>query len=246
MAAQVQVLPEVVSPTDSQHQVIVGRNGTGKTQAGIHQLSLRSYDQMPWIIFDFKGDELIGQIPKVRQLTLQSEIPSVPGLYVVHPRPGQEADVEAFLWKIHAHGNIGVYIDEGLMLGQHNDAFRAILTQGRSLRIPMIVLSQRPSWLDVFLFSEATYYQVFNLNKAEDRKKMMEVVPADIDGKLPEYHSYWYDVKRDITLVLKPVPESPRILGTFYRRLKELEERQAMEARQTMISITSLGRKVFL
>ena len=44
------------------------------------------------------------------------------------------------MWEIWKRGGIGVYVDEGYMVGNNNPAFRAILTQGRSKEIPAIVL----------------------------------------------------------------------------------------------------------
>ena len=217
-------------PNDSQRITIVGRTGSGKTQAAVWQLSLRSFDSRPWIVYDFKRDTLINSIAGATQIDLSDPLPKEPGVYVVHPLPDEIEGVQQHLWKIWAQENVGVYVDEGYMMStpaQPNPPFRALLTQGRSKNIPIIILSQRPVWLDRFVFSESDYYQVFALNDARDRKTITSFVPADLDKKLPDFHSYYYDVGADKLLVIKPVPTADEILSTFAARFDAMKDKGA-------------------
>jgi DNA helicase HerA-like ATPase len=156
-------------PNDTQRIAIVGRTGSGKTYAAAWHLSKRNFDTMPWIIFDFKYDPLLQNLGAI-ELPLGT-LPDKPGLYIVHPFPDDKEGIDNYLWQIWKHENIGVFIDEGYMVGD-SSAFRAILTQGRSKRIPMIILSQRPVWLSRFVFSEADFFQVFQLNILNDRMQI--------------------------------------------------------------------------
>lgn len=174
--------------------------------AGIWHLSRRRFDRMPWIIFDFKGDELIESLP-AREISIRKAPPSSPGLYVVRPMPGQEDDVESFLWKVWKKEKTGLYFDEGYMV-TGSDAFRSILTQGRSKRIPAIILSQRPMWMDNFVFTEASFFQVFYLGYKKDRDKVAAFVNAEMEERLPDYYSWWYHVARDNLSVLGAVDKS--------------------------------------
>lgn len=70
-----------------------------------------------------------------------------------------------------------------------------------------------------FMISEADYHQVFWMNDERDRKTVQAFVPFDMNQRMPEYHSRWYDVAQDFTSVLKPVPERDTILTTFDDRL---------------------------
>jgi hypothetical protein len=99
-------------------------------------------------------------------------------------------------------------------------AFDAILTQGRSKRIPVIVLSQRPVWLSRFVFSEASYFQVFWLNDFRDRQTVQSFIPADTENRLPDFNSLWYDVGRDRVSRMLPVPARTTILETFRERMR--------------------------
>lgn len=205
-------------PDDTHRIAIVGRTGSGKTQCAVWHLAQRSFDKMPWIIFDFKYDALLGEL-NAEELSINSNPPKKPGLYIVHPLPDQEAEVEAFLWKIWERENIGIYIDEGYMIG-NSPAFRAILTQGRSKHLPVIVLSQRPVWMSRFVFSEADFHQLYWLNDVRDRKTVSAFIPAVLDKRLDKYHSLYYDVGEDALVIMKPVPKREELIQIFDDRLK--------------------------
>lgn len=209
-------------PTKKNRMVIIGRTGSGKTQAAVWHLSRTNFDEMPWVIFNFKGDELIDGIEKAVHIPL-GVIPASPGLYVVHPLPSQQGEVEDYLWQLWEHGNVGIYIDEGFMLGI-NKAFEAILTQGRSKNIPVIVLSQRPAWITRFVFSEADFFQVFHLNDRRDKKTVEAFVPQNLSMRLPDYHSFYYDVGRDSLCKFKPVPDASSLLETFNARFSAMQD----------------------
>ena len=206
-------------PDSSQHLAIVGANGSGKTQAAQWHLSQRDINTRPWVIYNYKSDKTIDGIPYAKNIGLD-EIPIKPGVYIAHPQPDQTDAVETHMWAIWEKEGIGVYVDEGYMVGDRNPAFRALLTQGRSKEIPVIVLSQRPVWMDRFVFSEATFFQIFRLNHRKDRRNVEEFVPADLDYRLPDFHSYYYDVGLNRVTILKPVPSITQIHKTFEHRLR--------------------------
>ena len=102
--------------------------------------------------------------------------------------------------------------------------FRRCLRQGRSRHVPMICVTQRPVFLDRYVWSEADYYQGFRLNLADDRETAERMVPGyprrdKGDGAIPEFHSVWHDVKRGMTFLLAPVPDRSVILSTFRDRM---------------------------
>lgn len=217
-------------PSDTQRSTVIGKTGSGKTIAALWQLSQRSFDRIPWIIFDFKRDDNLAQIPYVVEVDINDNPPNLAGLYIVRPLPDDNEAVDAFLWKCWAQHYTGLYFDEGYMIGNRSRPFRAILTQGRSLRLPMITLTQRPLWMDRFVFSEADIFQIFYLNDKDDRNVVKRYIPDtvegshfDLDKRLPEHYSFWYDVGQDFATVLKPVPPLPELLKTFEKRLEALQ-----------------------
>lgn len=200
-------------PNTDDRTAIVGSTGSGKTFFAVWLLSTRDWHKRPWIIFDFKGDKLIGMLP-AKEISISGAIPKEPGVYVVRPLPGDEGLVSEFFRKVWERENIGIYVDEGYMIPKLDRYFRACLTQGRSKHIEMIVLSQRPLWLDKFVFTEASFFAVMRLNNLDDRK----IVNSFAKGALtilPKYHSLWYDVGEQQSQRLLPVPGEKEILDRF-------------------------------
>lgn len=209
----------ITLPRYDKRTAIIGSTGSGKTQFACWLLSSRDFHKRPWIIFDFKGDELIEAIgPK--EINVYGPPPKKPGLYVVRPIPERDDKaVEQFLWQVWKNENTGIYIDEGYMLGPRNPALNACLTQGRSKRIEMMILSQRPVWMSKFVFSESNYFAVMNLTLADDRKYVAGYTNGTEINLLPKYHCLWYDCDGQNGTALSPVPGKDELLERFERRL---------------------------
>jgi hypothetical protein len=198
---------------------IIGRTGSGKTVAALWHLSQRNIDAVPWIIVDFKGDENINSIENAQHVGMDIELSAKSkGLYIVHPLPGDEEHLEHLLWKIWERGNTGLYVDEAYMVDK-SKGFQAILTQGRSKRIPVIALAQRPVWCSRFMFSEADFIQVFNLNDKRDKQTVESFMPVDLDEPMDDYNSRYYDIGKNKLWRFEPVPNVDKILGEIDAKL---------------------------
>ena len=213
-------------PSDEERLAILGATGSGKTQAALWHLSYRNYHLMPWIVYNFKSDKSINAIPYLVECPL-NVLPVKPGVYVVRPRPSiDDSALESHMYAVWEKENIGVYVDEGYMVPSRSESFQMLLTQGRSKRIPMIVLSQRPVWMNRFVFSESEFYQVFRLQHRKDQETMAQIVPANFEERLKRYHSWYYDAINDRLSIMRPVPDIASIFATFGRRLSEMEYRR--------------------
>lgn len=205
-------------PADDDRTLIVGSTGSGKTQFGIWLLSTRNWYARPTVLFDWKGDKLIAALP-AKVISINSNPPRDPGLYVVRPLPGTDEEaVDRFLFKCWQQEDMILYFDEGYMVGKSNKWYNALLTQGRSKLIEIITLSQRPVWLSRFAFSEATYFGIFRLTDEDDRKTVGRFIPKSLytsGTRLERYHSVWYDVAADQGLELAPVPSRAEIIAAF-------------------------------
>lgn len=230
-------------PNDTQHISIVGRNGSGKSQAAVWHLANRSWDRKPWIIYDYKMDGLINSIPQLKTLDIEQRPPREPGLYVVHPHPSNMLGLERQLTEVWQQEDTGVYVDEGYMVcpsDRPNAAFRLLLTQGRSKHCPLIINSQRPVWLDRFVFTESTFFQVFALNDRRDRATMGAFIPADMEEPLKPYYSYYHDVAKNQTVILSPVPDAETILRIYTKRQAEIETARLKELKKNRVKVLAI------
>ncbi len=213
-------------PDTTQRLAINGRNGSGKTMFASWILSQAAFDKIPYVIVDYKEEDLIKQIDYARPLEFREKLPARPGLYVLHPVPKvDDVALEQWLWRVWKRGNLGLYFDEAHAVPVRSGAFQAILTQGRSKHIPAIVISQRPSLVSRFVFSEANFYAMFHLNDKRDRETVAAFTPVgehaewDMDRTPPPFTARWYDQSAHWSAWLAPCPDEAVILDTFRRRL---------------------------
>lgn len=212
------------TPDDSHRVAIIGKTGTGKTAAGIFHLAWRSFDRMPWLAINYKGDAYLSEAvaaARGEELGTHEKIPDYPGLYHVRPIP-EDGSIDALLLRAWARGNVGFYIDECYDVGQHSKPLRRVLTQGRALRVPVILCSQRPVWVSKFAITEADFFQVFNLIDVDDRKPICRRTGLDINypEMLPDYCSFYADLSKTQRrlAMLGPVPYGPPVLDIFDKR----------------------------
>ena len=219
-------------PNGDEHHAIVGRNGTGKSQFGACCLSKRDLRNSINVVMDYKREILFNSIPRIREIGF-NEIPDKNGLYIIHGVPERDDDdMENWLWKVLDRENVGLFVDEGYMLpyDAKSRAFKGILTQGRSKRIPVITLSQRPVEISRFVFSEASHVSLFDLNDERDEKTVkaftpkgfVDWVPEEFSsaGKLPKYFSRWYNIKDDSKFIVQPAPEADEIISAIDAQLE--------------------------
>ena len=219
-------------PTD--RLVVVGRTGSGKTQAAVWHLSLADFDRIPWVIIDYKNDDLLNAIGRAELIDYQV-VPDRPGIYILKVLPGEDEELSDWFRRVWEHEDIGVYVDEGYLIDARDKWFNACLTQGRSKHIPMIVLSQRPVWLSRFVFSEASFFQVFDLTHSKDMDKVREYIRDDdrhqLDKPLEDFHSFYYDVGRRRLETFGAVPEASHILRLIDGRLEQIQELEQPQRR---------------
>lgn len=212
-------------PTLQQRAVIIGMNGSGKSVFALWMLSLARYDQIPFVIIDFKHEDIVAQIGRARVISYH-EIPRHPGIYILRPDPDQPEKLEGFLRECWRRGNIGLFYDETAELPKHfgKGAVHAIQTQGRSKNIPVIACTQRPRGVAPAFFTEANYFACFHLQKPADVDAFASYTPWEpkqiIAEPLPPYWCHWYDQPRRWAEVLRPCPDESVILETFDARLR--------------------------
>ena len=219
-------------PEKNDRVTVMGMTGSGKSTFAMWLFAESAdFNLKPWVLVDFKGEDIITRIP-VEELRLGSRLPSKPGIFRLHPDPRAVGDVEDWLWKAWERGNIGLMFDEAYMLPEFKGAansggaFKAILTQGRSKNIPVYVLAQRPVDLNRHVYSENTFLSLFRMKSSKDFEKVLDSVPDDetvwnADVKLAEHWSRWYDARRNVSFIMKPCPPPDDVLNLIMARLDE-------------------------
>jgi len=217
-------------PDESQHILIIGRNGSGKTRAAVWHLAQKPLDKFPFIVLNHKNESLIDSVPGAQHVKMDFT-PKKPGLYIYHPIPDADDEkVTGLLWRVYQREKMGVYIDEGYMVNPRDHALTALYTQGRSKKTPVITLSQRPSKISRFAVSEAAFHQVFHLVDKRDRETINAFIPVNLETlmknaagtqrALPDFHSVYYDVGRNDVRIMAPVPGDELILEKLAEKLK--------------------------
>lgn len=216
-------------PDNTNRTVVIGRTGTGKTVCGLWHLSNYDFNALPWVVFNLKGDEHIESIQRATFLDDLSWVPGKKdrGLFVVSPTPydlegnsKERSRFDTMVLKLWERGNVGIFVDEMHPIGTSKPMVLC-LTQGRSLRIPMILCTQRPVWITKFAFSEASFIQVFDLNTEDDIDTVESFVPIEWDNenKLKPHESFYYEVAANKLYRFKPCPNMDEVRAVFEEKL---------------------------
>ncbi len=207
-------------PGGDSRTTVIGATGTGKTTCGVWLLGHQRFDKRPWVVVDFKREGIFDAIglPPIKALSLTAKVPRKPGLYLVSPRPDEDDALEAWLWRIWERENIGLFVDEASLMPDR-DAFRAVLQQGRSKRIPLIACTQRPVDVKRGLFSEASFFCVYRLQDKRDYRIIEGFVPGDLSQPRPAHHWLWYDVQRNVSINMGAVPKPATVAEQLREKL---------------------------
>lgn len=182
-----------------------------------------NFDKQPWYIVDIKEDEMLGAIEDAQEFDYKKKLPNRPGLYITHPLPHEREEMEDFLWRVWRQEKTGMFFDESYLV-HDGDALRALHVTGRSKKIPIISVSQRPVQVPRHVFSEADFYAIFHLNDKRDKKTVNEFYPGDLDEPLPKYSARWYQVSNDAKFHLTTDATRESILERFRTRLRSQRE----------------------
>jgi hypothetical protein len=207
-------------PPGDSRTTLIGATGSGKTTAGLWFLSNARFDLRPWIVIDFKREILFDQVgfPPIRDIGWKLPGKKERGLFLLNPLPGQDVEVENFLWRVWDRGNIGLFIDEASLIPD-TKPIRAVLHQGRSKRIPTMACTQRPVDVPRAFFSEASFLCLWRVTDDRDLKIVRGFMPIPrLD--LPERHWLWFDVARNRLLRMRPVPPPRQVVDELRDALR--------------------------
>lgn len=187
--------------------------GSGKTVGALSMLAVRMKNnpEIPWVIIDHKRDPNIKKLPAERLSVGARFLPSR-GLYVVQPniRGNDRAELEGMLERMFKAKNWGVFVDEGHLMGK-SPAINDILVAGRANRVVVMFCAQRAQNIDPFVWSQSTFYRVYQLQTGLDVKRFNENFPVKY-FEPEEHHSHYYDGTQRKVFYLGPSPDLPEII----------------------------------
>ena len=212
-------------PGPSDRITVIGHTGSGKSQAALWHLSNANFDQMPWVIIDPKEEEKINSIEGAEYID-DWKVPKYPGIYILQPTAYDTEKLDDYFATLLNNRRVGVYLDEASECG-FGPGFTTFLTRGRSRHCPAISLQQRPVDVSRYTRSEAQFFQCFPLTDNADFKtlKGFAKIPDFETNPLPEFYSYYYDVRWKRCYRMMPVPRIEYILGSIDEKLNSRQKR---------------------
>lgn len=109
--------------------------------------------------------------------------------------PGDNDFYESVLGDAYDAGNVIIYIDEVYGVApvgsRPGPMLSAVYTRGREFGIGVVAATQRPTWVPLFIFSEADNYIMFRLKLQNDRRRMAEFMGPDVLSDVRSPHGFW-------------------------------------------------------
>jgi DNA helicase HerA-like ATPase len=222
---------------------INGMTGSGKSTFAFWLFSESAdFDKKPWILIDYKNEDIISEMlanKDAKLIKLDGKLPDKPGIFVLKPEHYEIDAMVNWLWSVYKRGKTGLMFDEISMIpelrgeGNSGGPMKSILSQGRSKEIPLYSLSQRPVDVNKHVYSEANFTAAFRLRSRKDYEKVMDAVPDDnpvwdSTRKLKKYECRWYDAEQDWGAFLGPCPPPDAILDTITKRMNTIREHETV------------------
>lgn len=196
---------------------LVGRTGSGKTTLG-KWLMLRA--PLRWAILDTKHDSSFAEWRPAAGLQSMRAIKRAwrerqmvvirPAPHEMHPRT-----LDAYLGELHdAFDTFGTMVDEVYQFSSSQfpgPGLTGLVTRGRDRRQAVIMGSQRPARVPLFIYSESDHLAIMALSLPADRKRVFEFAGGrpEVMAKMEPRYWWWFDVATERLRLYGPVSINP-------------------------------------
>lgn len=193
-----------------EHVSLVGATGSGKTHLGIRLL-----DRRKWVCAfgtkpnDETLDELLTrrewiEIKKWPPPALRRKVVLWPEFIRQRDVANQQAVFAHAIDEMFAAGSWCLYMDEAYYLSRTLGLERAMKlcwTMGRSLKLSIVAGTQRPAWVPLEMWSQASHLFMFRAADRRDLERVAEIGPSVYDAirevapKLPRYEFLYHSTR---------------------------------------------------
>lgn len=215
---------ELFAWTQGEHVTIIGPTGSGKSWLATLLLGIRSHV----VVFGTKPrDETLETLERrgFRRITtwpppaLRTHVLLWPRFRKVSDEAEQRDTFRHALEEIFATGRWCVYADElPYLVGRLRlaDLLELLWLQGRALRVSLVAAAQRPAWLPLAAYSQATHLFLYRPNEERDLKRLAEIGGAvdttalrELVRRLPP-HAFAYVNTRTGRVLVSRAPDPHR------------------------------------
>ena len=177
--------------------VIAGQNGAGKSV--LATAIANRWDRV--LVYDPKLDPESLMPNTAVCYGVKAALAALPGRVIYRPRADEIHRIaELFEQLVHRVMQLTAHAIVIHELGDLASSDRelapwmsAVMRQRRALRIPMILVTQRPVNIPRLALSESQHAVAFHLVDRQDRARMAEIMgPQIVDSPVPLDHSFWY------------------------------------------------------
>jgi hypothetical protein len=193
-----------------EHVTFVGPTHAGKSTLAAHLLDLREYvvvvatkPKDPIVAeFERRGYYVVRSWPPPEPRDLFSKVVFWPKISSMADIKRQRLAIRTALADMFKAGGWAIYLDEGkyvldyLRLGSYADV---IWQQGRTQDLSFIIGTQRPAWIPLNAYSQATHLFFWQTNETRDIQRMAELSPLtrqELEGVMQslseDRHSFVY------------------------------------------------------
>lgn len=190
-----------------EHVFIAGQTGTGKSF--LTEVYLSGFDHV--VKLDTKGEyfervrdgqDIWRGLEEGKDFTVifnLSDLASVETpkiIYVPDFEEQEESFYNALMKWVYERENTTLWIDELMSIADNPRSYppylKAIMTRGRSKRVSIWALTQRPVDIPAIILANSTHFFIFDLNLPQDREKIAKATGQPEFLTKPNGYHFWY------------------------------------------------------